>query len=234
MCSTCPESKGFDFELFRTLALPRLHALAPLRCQLVDIPLRLHHPMWVQNAEIDVDYHLRRARVRAPGGRRELDELIGEIASTPLDRSRPLWEMYVAEGLSDNRIAVIHKVHHVLADGMASANQMAMAIGPRDPEVGGALADAPPDSQAPINLLKAAGRDHLRGLRTLPRLLRDTASGVARVRRSARERGPQPRPGAQLRPAADVPQPRRLARPAIRHRAACAGRRQGDGTGTSG
>lgn len=183
---------GFDFDMFRTLALPRLHALAPLRCQLVDIPLKLHHPMWVQNAEIDLDYHLRRARVRAPGGRRELDELIGEIASTPLDRSRPLWEMYVAEGLADNRIAVIHKVHHVLADGMASANQMAMAIGPRDPEVGGALAEAPPDSQAPINLLKAAGRDHLRGLRRLPRLLRDTAAGVTRVRRSARERGPNP------------------------------------------
>ncbi len=64
----------------------------------------------------------------APGGRRELDQLIGEIASTPLDRDRPLWEMYIAEGLADNRIAIIHKVHHVLADGVASANQMAMAM----------------------------------------------------------------------------------------------------------
>ncbi|PRC49903.1 wax ester/triacylglycerol synthase family O-acyltransferase, partial [Mycobacterium sp. ITM-2017-0098] len=108
--------------------LPRLHALAPLRYQLVDIPWKFHHPMWVQNAEIDVDYHIRRARVAAPGGRRELDQLIGEIASTPLDRGHPLWEMYIADGLADNRIAVIHKVHHVLADGIASANQLAMAI----------------------------------------------------------------------------------------------------------
>ena len=69
----------------------------------------------------------------APGGRRELDQLIGEIASTPLDRSRPLWEMYVAEGLADDRIAIIHKVHHVLADGVASANQMAMAMAPQRP-----------------------------------------------------------------------------------------------------
>ena len=84
--------------------------------------------MWVENDDIDLDYHLRRARVPAPGGRRELDQLIGEIASTPLDRDRPLWEMYVAEGLADNRIAIIHKVHHVLADGVASANQMAMAM----------------------------------------------------------------------------------------------------------
>jgi len=186
------EVEGYDFDLFRRMAHPRLHAIAPLRCQLVDIPLRLHHPMWVQNSEIDLDYHLRPARVRAPGGRRELDELIGEIASTPLDRGHPLWEMYVAEGLPGNRIAVIHKVHHVLADGMASANQMAMAIGERDPEIAGALAEARPDSTAPVNLLMAAGRDHLHGLGKLPRLLADTAAGVTRVRRRARRREPNP------------------------------------------
>ncbi|AFM16782.1 Diacylglycerol O-acyltransferase [Mycolicibacterium chubuense NBB4] len=183
---------GYDFELFRRAALPRLHALAPLRYQLVDIPMKVHHPMWVQNADIDVDYHVRRARVRAPGGRRELDALIGEIAGTPLDRTRPLWEMYVAEGLSDNRIAVIHKVHHVLADGMASANQMAMAIGPHEPEIGGQLDAVAADSRAPANLLKAAGRDHLRQIARLPRLVNDTAAGVARVRRKARERGRHP------------------------------------------
>ena len=119
---------GFSFDLFRAVAFPRLQAMAPLRYQLVDIPLKLHHPMWVVNDDIDFDYHVRQARVPAPGGRRELDQLIGEIASTPLDRNRPLWEMYVAEGLADNRIAIIHKVHHVLADGVASANQMAKAM----------------------------------------------------------------------------------------------------------
>ncbi|MFW0150254.1 WS/DGAT/MGAT family O-acyltransferase [Mycobacterium sp. smrl_JER01] len=183
---------GYDFDVFRRAALPRLHALAPLRYQLVDIPLKFHHPMWVQNAEIDVDYHLRRARVAAPGGRRELDQLIGEIAGTPLDRGHPLWEMYIAEGLADNKIAVIHKVHHVLADGVASANQLATAIQQRQPEVGGQLIAAPADSTAPMNLLKAAGRDHLRQLGRLPRLVTETASGVARVRRLARQRGRHP------------------------------------------
>ena len=90
---------GYSFDVFRRLAYPRLQALAPLRHQLVDIPLKLHHPMWVVNDDIDFDYHVRQAQVPAPGGRRELDQLIGEIASTPLDRRRPLWEMYVAEGL---------------------------------------------------------------------------------------------------------------------------------------
>lgn len=186
------EVEGYDFDLFRRAALPRLHALAPLRYQLVDIPLKFHHPMWVQNAEIDVDYHLRRARVPSPGGRRELDQLIGEIAGTPLDRNHPLWEMYIAEGLADNKIAVIHKVHHVLADGVASANQLAMAIQPREPEVGGQLAESSADSRAPRNLLKAAARDHLRQLRRLPRLVNDTAAGVSRVRRLARQRGRHP------------------------------------------
>ena len=71
---------GYSFELFRRVAYPRLMALSPLRYQLVDVPLKLHHPMWVENDDIDLDYHLRRARVPAPGGRRELDQLIGEIA----------------------------------------------------------------------------------------------------------------------------------------------------------
>ncbi len=149
--------EGFDFDLFRRVALPRLHALAPLRYQLVDIPWNLHHPMWVQNAEIDLDYHVRRARVAAPGGRRELDQLIGEIASTPLDRSHPLWEMYIAEGLADNRIAIIHKVHHALADGIASANQLAMALQAHEPAIGGHLAEVSADSRSRGNLLKAAG-----------------------------------------------------------------------------
>jgi WS/DGAT/MGAT family acyltransferase len=109
----------FTFELFRRVAEPRLLDLTPLRYQLVDIPLQLHHPMWKENADIDFDYHIRPVSVPAPGGRRELDELIGEIAGTPLDRSRPLWEMYVAQGLAGDRVAVIHKVHHVPADGVA-------------------------------------------------------------------------------------------------------------------
>ena len=184
--------EGYSFELFRRAALPRLHALAPLRYQLVDIPLKFHHPMWVQNAEIDVDYHIRRAQVPAPGGRRELDQLIGEIASAPLDRNRPLWEMYIAEGLAGNKIAVIHKVHHVLADGKASANQLAMTIQPNEPEIGGALATVRADSTAPANLLKGAARDHIRQLRRLPSLMNETARSVTRVRRKAKERGRNP------------------------------------------
>ena len=183
---------GYSFDLFREVAFPRLQAMAPLRYQLVDIPLKLHHPMWVVNDHIDFDYHVRQARVPAPGGRRELDELIGEIASTPLDRSRPLWEMYVAEGLADDRIAIIHKVHHVLADGVASANQMAKAMAPQQPSGVMGMLEEPDIARTRTALVTAAGRDHVGLIRKLPRLVSETATGVSRVRRRSKERGEHP------------------------------------------
>lgn len=184
-------SQEFSFELFRQIAYPRLMALEPLRYQLVDIPMKLHHPMWRTNDDIDLDYHLRHTRVAAPGGRRELDQLIGHIASTPLDRSRPLWEMYVAEGLADGRIAIIHKVHHVLADGVASANQMALAMALEHPDPR-RRAKAPDLPGTRAELLRAAARDHVGLIRKLPRLLTETTTGVRRVRRRAKERGAHP------------------------------------------
>lgn len=183
---------GYDFDVFRDIAYPRLYALAPLRYQLVDIPLKLHHPMWVQNRDIDLDYHLRRLTVAAPGGRRELDELIGRIAGTPLDRRHPLWEMYVVDGVAGDRVAIVHKVHHVLADGVASANQMGMALQPEVPPVPLGSLDAQDQSWTPASLLKGAGRDHVGLIRKIPRLIGETAGGVSRVRRRAKERGHHP------------------------------------------
>jgi diacylglycerol O-acyltransferase len=69
----------YSFDRFRSILHRRLHLLEPLRYRLVDIPFKLHRPMWLENCEIDLDYHVRRARVASPGGRRELDEVIGEI-----------------------------------------------------------------------------------------------------------------------------------------------------------
>lgn len=183
---------GFTYELFRRVAEPRLRALTPLRYQLVDVPMRFHHPMWTENAYVDFDYHVRRVSVPAPGGRRELDELIGEIAGTPLDRSRPLWEMYVAEGLVGNRVAIIHKVHHVLADGVASANQMGWAIQAEPPEFPEEAIHTEERERTTSGLMLAASRDHVRQIRRLPTLLAETARGVSRVRRRAKERGRHP------------------------------------------
>ena len=122
------DRRDFDIEAFRRVIHSRLYKLEPFCYQLVDIPLKMHHPMWRENCDVDLTYHVRPWRLPAPGGRRELDEAIGEIASTPLDRDYPLWEMYFVEGLADNRIAVVGKVHHALADGVASANLLARGM----------------------------------------------------------------------------------------------------------
>lgn len=182
----------FTFDVFRRTLLRRLHLLDPLRYKLVDIPWRLHHPMWLENCEVDLDYHLRRVQVPSPGGRRELDEFIGKVASTPLDRSRPLWEFHFAEGMADNRVALIGKIHHALADGVASANLLARVMdreGSRQDERDTDVGCTPPST---AELLRAAGRDHAQQVAALPGLIADALSGARRLRRRGRERGKQP------------------------------------------
>jgi diacylglycerol O-acyltransferase len=173
----------FGVDAIRRVFGGRLHLLDPLRYQLVDIPYKLHHPMWLEHVDVDLNYHIRRCRVPAPGGRRELDQVIGEVASTPLDRGRPLWEAHVVEGMAGHRVAVIGKIHHALADGLASANLLARAVDSGGPhsERDSYLTDPPVSSG---QLLRAAGRDHLKQLRRLPGLVKDTATGVRQVRRN--------------------------------------------------
>src|SRR4051812_39150699 len=188
----------FSFDFFRAEFKRRLYQLEPLRLKLVDTPMKLHHPMWLETSDIDLNYHLHQVRVRAPGGRRELDELVGDIAGSPLDRSRPLWEMYFVEGMAEHRFAVIGKIHHALADGVASANLMAKMMD-QNPMGGG---QRPNDNPLPSSreLLQAAWRDHVHQLGRLPALARETASGIRRVRSHVRERGEKSGFGKQLPP----------------------------------
>ena len=182
----------FSFELFRRTLGDRLQLLDPLRYQLVDIPWRLHHPMWLENCDVDLDYHLHRVEVPAPGGRRELDRVIGQVASTPLDRGHPLWEFHFVEGMADQKFALIGKIHHALADGVASANLLASAMDPKEPTRFGSpnvtTCVAPPRAE----LLRVAGRDHVQQIAALPGVIKDAASGFWRVRRRSRERVEQP------------------------------------------
>lgn len=179
-------SAPYTFEVFRRTIARRLHLLEPLRYRLVDIPFRFHHPMWLENCDVDLDYHVRTAAVPAPGGRRELDGVIGQIASTPLDRSRPLWEFYFAEGMADNRFALIGKVHHTLADGLASANLLARLMDLAGTEVSerDEYTTCSPPTRA--QLLAEAGRDHVQKAAEFPGLIGEAVRGAVRVRRRAR------------------------------------------------
>jgi diacylglycerol O-acyltransferase len=183
------DRRDFGIDAFREVIRGRLSKLEPFCYQLVEIPFNFHHPMWRENCELDLEYHIRPWRLPAPGGRRELDEAIGRIASTPLDRERPLWEMYFVEGLPNNRIAVVGKIHHALADGIASANLMARGMDLQaGPEGGPYMCDPAPTRR---ELMTSAFSDHLRQIGKLPATMRYTAQGVGRVRRSSRKFSPE-------------------------------------------
>ena len=180
------------FEVFRDVLRRRIHLLDPLRYKLVDVPFRVHHPVWMQNCDVDFDYHLRRVIVPAPGGRRELNQVVGRIASTPLDRSRPLWEFHFGEGLAGGRCALIIKVHHALADGVASANLLGRVLdleGSNHDERDSYPTDPVPTAS---ELLRVAGSDHLHQIARLPAVLKDAIKGGARLWRRSKERGAVP------------------------------------------
>jgi diacylglycerol O-acyltransferase / wax synthase len=183
--------RTFGIDEFRKVIHSRLYKMDPFCYQLVDIPFKLHHPMWRENCEVDLEYHVRPYRVDSPGGRRQLDEAVGRIASTPLDRSKPLWEMYFIEGLANGRIAVLGKIHHALADGVASAHLLARGMdlqpGPQHDRDSYATDPAPSKGE----LVRTAFADHLRQIRRLPSVLRYTAEGIGRVRKSSKKLSPE-------------------------------------------
>ena len=100
----------------------RLH-LAPLfRQRLATIPFGLHHPLWVDDPDYDLEYHIRSATLPAPGGDRELAAFAADCTSRPLDRERPLWEMVLIDGLRDGNVAVFSKTHHAAIDGVSGVD----------------------------------------------------------------------------------------------------------------
>jgi WS/DGAT/MGAT family acyltransferase len=109
----------------RRVISQRLHLVRPLRQRALRLPLGLHHPVWVDDPDFELDDHLSRASLPSPGGRRELDAFVAAVMSRQLDPDRPLWEMYLVEGLEGERTALIAKVHHAILDGVSGASILA-------------------------------------------------------------------------------------------------------------
>ena len=80
----------------------------------------LARPVWIDDPDFDITYHIRRSALPSPGSDEQLHELIARLAARPLDKSRPLWEMYLVEGLAKNRIAIYTKSHQALVNGMTA------------------------------------------------------------------------------------------------------------------
>ncbi|HLN17213.1 MAG TPA: wax ester/triacylglycerol synthase family O-acyltransferase [Acidimicrobiales bacterium] len=126
-------SPSTRFAQIRRVIAERVHLAPPLRQRAVRVPLGLHHPVWVDDPEFDLDDHVLRASLPEPGDDGELARLVAEIVARPLDPDRPLWEMVVVEGLAGGRTAVVAKLHHAILDGVSGASLMAafFDLGPR-------------------------------------------------------------------------------------------------------
>lgn len=167
--------RELTFDRFREGIREVIPHTAPFRRQLVEVPFHLGHPYWVDDPDLDIDYHVRRVTAPAPGGRRELAEIISLIAGTRLERNRPLWQAWLVDGLEHGHVAFVMKVHHSLADGLASAQLLLDMLSPTpDPLPDPApLEDLPRESRpSRAKLQRRAFRDNAVQLRRLPRLTR--------------------------------------------------------------
>ena len=118
-------SPSTRYAQIRRVIEQRLHLVPPLRQRAIRVPFGLHHPVWVDDPDFELDDHLMRASVPSPGAKAELDAFVAAVMSRPLDPDRPLWEMYIVEGLAHGRSALIAKVHHSILDGVSGASVLA-------------------------------------------------------------------------------------------------------------
>jgi len=116
----CPDVKA--------LLRERLPLLPPLRWRLAEVPLGLDYPYWVDDGDFDLDYHVRELALANPGNDSQLAQQTARIMSRPLDRARPLWELYVIEGLESGMVGVLTKIHHAVVDGLSGAEIMGLLL----------------------------------------------------------------------------------------------------------
>jgi WS/DGAT/MGAT family acyltransferase len=135
------DSGRVRIEELRSVTEGRLHRVPKLRQRLEFVPLAQGAPVWVDDEHFDIDYHVRLTALPRPGDDRQLHELMGRLQSVPLDRRRPLWELWFVDGVAGDRVALIIKSHHCLGDGIANVDLVLALV---DLE-----ADPEPDEEAP-------------------------------------------------------------------------------------
>jgi WS/DGAT/MGAT family acyltransferase len=171
------------FTAWREQVERRLHFLEPLRRRLREVPFGLDHPYWIEDPDFDLDFHVRHTAVPPPGSDGQIAELVARIVGRPLDRSRPLWETYVIEGLPDDRFGILTKVHHATIDGASGAELLVLMLD-GDPE--GDVLPPVPDDEAHGERVPSDGEMLARAATSL---VRKPARAVVLGARTAREVG---------------------------------------------
>jgi diacylglycerol O-acyltransferase len=143
-----PQGRTITYEDIVANLADRIRYAPKFTWKLKTMPFGVDRPIWVDDPDFDVRWHVRRTAVPSPGGAKEIGEVAGSIMSTQLDRRRPLWELWHIEGLADGMIAILMKYHHCLLDGVAGAS------------LATALLDLEPDSTAPLVPLPGPEESH--------------------------------------------------------------------------
>src|SRR5215208_618527 len=125
--STAPGGKLELADMCRLIE-ERLPLLPPMRWRLVEVPFGLDYPYWVGDEDFDLDFHVRELALPAPGNRTQLAEQVARIMARPLDRARPLWELYLIHGLESGYTGMLTKIHHAVIDGMSGAEIMSVLL----------------------------------------------------------------------------------------------------------
>ena len=158
-----PGDSGFDYDKLVELIGDRISFVPRYRQRIQQVPGRLANPVWIDDPHFDLGYHARRSALPRPGSLDQLRELVARIVSRPLDRSKPLWEVYFVEGLAEGRVALLSKSHQALVDGVSTVD-LGQVLLDKSPEVKSLGGDqwAPRRAPSPGGLAVGAVRDTLR------------------------------------------------------------------------
>lgn len=158
----------FDRERFTTVLEQRVRRLPPLLRKAVSVPFGMGHPVWVEDPAFSMDRHLTIRTIDPPGGAAELARVVAEVAACPLPRDRPLWAATLLTGLADDRVAVIMRIHHSVADGGAAVEMLRRVVD----DAATTPSDSNPSPSEPLpsrrELARIAARARQRKVRTLP------------------------------------------------------------------
>ena len=174
--STAPGGELRLSDIERLIA-ERLSLLPPLRRRLAEVPFNLDFPYWIDDPDFDLEYHLRELAIPEPYTDAKLAEQVARVAARPLDRARPLWELYLLHGLADGNVGMLTKIHHALIDGMSGAEIMGILYdlspeGREPPEPTSDSGEREPDQLEMLGRgLAGIPKYPLRALRSLPSAL---------------------------------------------------------------